>query len=153
MVSFELESGDGVIKVGNGVSVVISTPVALGKWPAWAAFACLLVLPGAALLCVVVGVVSENSDVIEVLIAVGGSVELLADAVADVGCEVVAELGGAAVAPWGAFYVGNGFVPWPVVFLGRGFTVVGRVVLRLWFCCCAMTFGGGGLVGVFAVGA
>lgn len=91
MVSFELESGDGVIDVGNVVGVVISTPVELVKWPAWATFACLLVLPGAALLCVVVGVVSENSDVIEVLIAVGGSVELLADAVADVGRGVVDE--------------------------------------------------------------
>ena len=54
-------------------------------WPALATFACLLVFPSAALSCMVFGVVSEESDVVEVLIAVGWSVGLLADAVTDVG--------------------------------------------------------------------
>jgi hypothetical protein len=37
----------------------------------------------------VVGVVSEESNVIKVLIAVGWPIDLLADAVADVGCGFV----------------------------------------------------------------
>ncbi len=54
-------------------------------WPALATFACLLVFPSAALSCMVFGVVSEESDVVEVLVAVGWSVGLLGDAVTDVG--------------------------------------------------------------------
>ena len=70
----------------------ISTPVELIKWPAWATFACLIVLPGAALSCMVVGVVSvDSNNVVEVLVAVGWSVDILVDAVADAGCGVADE--------------------------------------------------------------
>ena len=82
-----------------------------------AAVACLGVLPYVALACVEVGVFAEDTDIVEVLVAVCWRLVVVpADTVSGVGYGWVyhtwggvgvAELGGAAVAPWFALLVGG----------------------------------------------
>ena len=135
LVSFKLESGDRVSKFGNGRGVVIWVMGQCGLPSRASAFS------QAQRCCafIVVGVVAEDPNVVDVLIAVGRSVIFLADAVSGAWNGIVyegrcvirfAELSGAAVAPWDALFVGGGL------------SMDVRAVWCLCFCCGAVTFGG-----------